>query len=108
MPRFYRTWDSHRLFGDVAVLGFLFVQFLDGVFTYVGVATWGPNIEANPLISSAVAAAGLGTGLAGAKLVAMLFGVVLHLHRVHSLVALLTVFYFCVAIIPWAVLFFNH
>ena len=52
------------MFGDVMVVGFLLVQCIDGVFTYLGVTIWGPAIEANPLVSSAVAVLGLLTGLA--------------------------------------------
>ena len=96
---------SHRLFGDIAVLGFVMVQCLDGIFTYLGVAIWGPNIEANPLLSSAMAYAGPGTALAGAKLVAVSFGMLLHMRRVHNLVFLFTAFYFAVAILPWTALF---
>jgi hypothetical protein len=108
MARLYQPWDpAHRRFGDVAVVTFLCVQMLDGLFTYFGVRIWGPAIEGNPLISSAVAFAGLGAGLAGAKLVAIAFGMVLHLRRIHTLIALLTAFYLCVAIVPWAILFFT-
>ena len=61
MERFYKPWDpSPSLFGNVAVLSFLVVQALDGVLTYIGIAFWGPGIEANPIISSAVAYAGPG------------------------------------------------
>jgi hypothetical protein len=108
MERLYKPWDNPgSRFGDVAVLGFLLVQVLDGAFTYMGVSIWGPGVEANPLISSAVTYVGLGTGLAGAKLLAITFGVVLHLRRVHSLVAMLTAFYVAVAILPWAILFLR-
>jgi hypothetical protein len=95
-------------FGDAAVIGFLIVQFLDGAFTYFGVRLWGPDIEANPIVSSAVATAGLGPGLAGAKLFAIGCGMVLHLCHVHHLVALLTVFYVVAAIVPWALLFLTQ
>src|SRR4051812_49191623 len=99
MHRLYKPWDTaNSRFGDIAVLGFLVVQLLDGAFTYVGVNLWGPRIEANPLISSAVEYAGIGGAVAAAKLAAMMFGVLLHVRRVHSLVALLTAFYFVVAI----------
>ena len=109
MTHLYKRWDTPQcLFGDVAVLGFLVVQCLDGVFTYLGVKMWGLGIEANPLVSSAVATAGLGLGLAGAKLVAMGFGILLHLCRVHNLVALLTAIYVAAAIIPWTALFLTH
>jgi hypothetical protein len=54
-----------------------------------------------------VAFAGVGAGLAGTKMVAIVFGMVLHLKRVHTLVALLTAFYVAVAILPWAFLFLQ-
>jgi hypothetical protein len=109
MNLLYRRWEAPRSrFGDLVVLGFLLVQCLDGVFTYLGVRIWGPEAEANPLISSAMAFAGLATGLAGAKLVAVAFGIVLHLRRVHNIVALLTVIYFAVAILPWTALFLTN
>jgi hypothetical protein len=108
MTHLYKRWDTPQcVFGDVAILGFIIVQCLDGAFTYLGVTIWGPGIEANPLVSSAMAASGLGAGLALAKLVAMGFGVLLHLYRVHNLVAFLTVIYIAAAIIPWTTLFLT-
>ena len=69
-------------FGNIAVLCFVVVQYLDGALTYMGVHTWGTAIEANPLVSSAVSVAGVGGGLAIAKLTAIALGVALHLrHR---------------------------
>jgi hypothetical protein len=107
VERLCQPWDTARdVYGNVLVIGFLLVQCLDGVFTYVGIAVWGPAIEANPLISSAVAVAGPGPGLAGAKLLAASCGIALHLLRVHSVIALLTVLYIAAAIIPWTALFF--
>ena len=102
-------WDRpHSRFGDVVVIGFLLVQCLDGALTYVGVRTWGLSIEANPLISSAVHALGLGVGLAGVKLLAGTLGILLHLRSVHVMVALLTVLYVAVAIVPWTALFLAN
>jgi hypothetical protein len=97
--------DRKSLFGDLMVVGFVLMQCLDGVFTYLGVGIWGPNIEANPLISSAMNAAGVAAGLGGAKVVAIGFGILLHLQRVHIIVALLTAIYFTVAVLPWTALF---
>jgi hypothetical protein len=109
MGYLYKRWDTPRsTFGDVVVVGFLIVQCLDGVLTYHGVSIWGPDIEANPLISSAIALAGPIPGLAGAKLVAIGFGIMLHLRRVHNVVALLTLVYLAVAILPWAALFLTR
>jgi hypothetical protein len=94
-------------FGNLVVLGFLCVQCLDGVLTYLGIRTWGPGIEGNPVVSSAVSHAGLGAGLAGTKLIAVAFGIVLHLRRIHGLIALLTAFYVAAAILPWVILLLN-
>jgi hypothetical protein len=109
MARLWKRWDARQSrFGDLIVIGFLLVQFLDGVLTYFGVIIWGRGIEANPLVSVAIADAGLVAGLAVAKLVAIGFGIVLHLRRVHNLVALLTALYVAAAILPWTALFLTH
>jgi hypothetical protein len=105
---FGKTLDCpHSLFGDLAVLIFVVVQCLDGALTYLGVHIWGLSIEANPLVSSAVSVAGIGTGLAATKLFAVGLGVMLHLRRVHYVVALLAAFYIAVAILPWTVMFLT-
>ncbi len=96
-----RRDDRRNLFGDLVVIGFLCAQVLDGVFTYLGVRVWGPSIEANPIVSSAVAVAGLGVGLSAVKLAAIAFGMMLHLRRVHGLLAVLTAIYVFVALLPW-------
>jgi hypothetical protein len=90
-----------RLFGDIAVVVFLLAQASDGVLTYVGVATYGLEMEANPLITWLMVALGQGPGLAAAKVTAGLFGIILHLTGVHRAVAALAGFYIVVAIIPW-------
>ena len=87
---------------------FVLVQALDGALTYLGVHIWGLSIEANPIVSSAVSVAGVGGGLAAAKLFAVGLGMVLHLRRVHGVVALLTAFYLAVAILPWTLLFLTQ
>jgi hypothetical protein len=101
-----KRWTEPRsLFGDLMVVGFVLMQCLDGIFTYVGVGIWGIAIEANPLISSAMNAAGVAAGLGGAKALAIGLGIVLHLRRVHYVVALLTAIYFTIAVLPWTALF---
>ena len=96
-----------RLFGDVAILIFLVVQGLDGVLTYLGVHIWGLAIEANPIVSSAVSLAGVGAGLAAAKLFAIALGIALHLKGVHRAIAVLSGLYIAVAIVPWTLLFMT-
>ena len=68
----------------------------------------GPGLEANPVVILAIAAGGLVAGLAAAKMVAIGFGIVLHLCRVHNLVALLTAIYVAAAILPWTALFLTN
>lgn len=97
---------SDQWFGNLAVIVFMLVQYLDGFYTYAGFSIWGLNIEANPLIRSAVGVAGPGTGLAVAKLVAIGFGMLLHLRGVHLAVAVLTGVYIVLSIIPWTALLF--
>src|SRR4029079_13358853 len=109
MRTVFKRWDTPRsLFGDLVVVSFLIVQCLDGVFTYLGLRIWGPAIEANPIISSAIAACGVIVGLGGAKAVAIGFGILLHLRGVHTLVAVLTAINFTVAILPWTALFLAN
>jgi Domain of unknown function (DUF5658) len=93
-------------FGNWAIVLFLLMQGLDGVFTYVGLAVYGPAIEANPLLSWLMHAFGAGPALAGAKLTAAGLGIMLHLVAVHRAVALLTILYACAAILPWTHLLF--
>ena len=108
MAALVRRWEERdSLFGDLMVVAFLVTQCLDAVFTYLGVAIWGPAVEANPLISSAIGVAGVIAGIGGAKAIAVGLGMLLHRQRVHNLVALLTIVYVAVAILPWTALFLG-
>ena len=93
-------------FGDVALVLFLLFQCFDGVFTYVGVMTFGVGIEANPFITGLISQFGIAPSLLGAKIVASALGIALHLGRVHRAVALLAGFYLIAAILPWSVILF--
>jgi hypothetical protein len=99
---------KRSLFGDGVVLAFLLAQACDGVFTYVGMATYGPGIEGNPLLATLMAWMGSGAALFSAKLLASSLGILLHLTGVHRIVAALTGLYVFGAVVPWAtVLFFQ-
>ncbi len=103
-------WGSSArssLFGDVVLIVFLLAQCFDGVFTYVGVITFGLGIEANPLLSTLMGSFGHGVALTAAKVMAAALGICLHVRRVHSAVAVLTAFYLVVAIVPWMVILFS-
>ncbi len=104
MRRLLAVSGPRSLFGDLVIVAFLVAQALDGVFSYVGLVQFGPHIEANPLISSAIPVLGQGAALASAKAIAATFGIVLHLRGVHRAVAALTVLYIGAAIVPWAAL----
>jgi hypothetical protein len=100
--------SRYQVFGDLVVLAFLLSQAADGVLTYVGISTFGPSVEGNPLIGRLMLVVGFAPAVASAKLVAASFGVVLHLFGVHRIVALLTGLYVAAAIIPWmALLYFS-
>jgi hypothetical protein len=87
--------------GDLAILAFFVVQALDAAFTYWGVAQHGREIEGNPLLASLMFSMGEGPALASAKLAAAGCGMILHLTHVHRIVAVLTLFYVCAALVPW-------
>ena len=87
--------------GELAILAFFFAQALDAAFTYWGVAIHGRGIEGNPLLASLMFSIGEGPALASAKVMAAGCGMILHLTQVHRIVAVLTAFYVCAALLPW-------
>ena len=95
-----------RLFGDLAVVVFLLAQVSDGVLTYIGVSTYGIEIEGNPLIGWLMTVLGEGPGLATAKVTAGVFGIALHIAGVHRAVATLAGFYVVAAIAPWVTILY--
>lgn len=95
-------------FGDIAVLAFLLAQASDGVLTYLGLLTFGPAAEGNPLIGALVGAVGTIPALTGAKLFAALLGIALHLQGVHRLVAVLTALYLGFAVVPWTAILWTQ
>jgi uncharacterized membrane protein len=101
-----RLANRRTLFGDAALLLFLFAQASDGVLTYVGVATYGTGIEGNPLITWLMHAMGEGPALTTAKAASASFGIALHLSSVHNVVAALAAFSLAFAVLPWMALLF--
>ena len=81
---------------------FVVVQALDGVMTMYGMYTFGPDIEANPIIAFYAAATSPEAAVLGAKTFAVACGIVLHLTGHHGIVATLSAFYAVAAIGPWA------
>ena len=60
LPKVWRGRLRRSLFGDIAIIAFLLAQFLDGLFTYIGVNTFGLTVEANPLIAGLMVSVGHG------------------------------------------------
>ncbi len=107
--RFTPSFSSRRsAFGDLVVIAFLLAQALDGMLTYLGVRQFGPAIEANPLIASALPVLGVTATVTAAKLVAAGFGILLHLRGVHRVVAVLTALYLAGAVAPWTAILFLY
>jgi hypothetical protein len=96
---FNRSAESR--FGDLAVLVFLLIQALDGVLTYVGIASVGHISEGNPLVAGLMSTMGSEAGLVSAKLWACGLGALLHVSGTHRLLALLAAVYLFAAILPW-------
>lgn len=88
--------------GAAMFAAFLVVQIADGVLTFSGVARFGLAMESNPLLATAIATLGAAATLSIAKTIAVLLAVVLHGWRCHATLALLTLFYAVVAVLPWA------
>jgi hypothetical protein len=100
-----KFWHRNLSKGELAILAFFLVQALDAAFTYWGTSLHGPEIEGNPLLASLMLSMGEGPALASAKLGAAACGMVLHLTHVHKIVAALTAFYVCAALLPWMYVF---
>lgn len=107
VPKVWNLPVRRSIFGDAVLVAFLLAQGLDGVFTYVGVITFGPGIEANPVVAVLMAVVGHGAGLIAAKSVAVALGIALHIREVHLAVALLAGFYVFVAVLPWVAILFT-
>jgi len=91
-----RSW-----FGDCVLIAFLLAQVSDGAFTYVGIATFGAWIEANPLVAWYIGAFGAGVALIGVKTLAAACAALLHLRAMHRTVGFLTILYLVGAVWPW-------
>ena len=94
-------------FGDIVLVLFLCAQVLDGLFTYLGISNFGWT-EGNPLIAWYMHYFGVGLIVTAAKLLAVGCAVVLHLLAFHKMLAVLTLVYLSVAILPWSFVLFVH
>jgi uncharacterized protein DUF5658 len=100
--------DEQRAFGDVAFVVFALVQVFDGVFTYVGIVSFGRGVEANPIIAWYINGYGAANALIGAKLIALGCGAILHVTAMHRIVGLLAAIYAIAAIWPWTLMLWGQ
>lgn len=95
-------------FGNLVIVLFLLAQVLDGAFTYLGISAFGLT-EGNPLIAFYMSHMGVAPSLTAAKIAAAGCAMVLHLCGLHRTLAVLTLLYLSLAILPWTYLiFFAH
>ena len=107
IPKVWSASPRRSLFGDCVLVAFLLTQVLDGVFTYMGVMTFGTAVEANPLIAALMLHLGHVPALMTAKVIAGFLGIGLHLRGTHAAVALLASLYMTAAVVPWAMILFG-
>ena len=94
-------------FGDAVLVVFFVAQLCDGVFTYVGVQTFGTSIEANPIVAWYIAGLGAGTALIAAKGLAFSCAALLHFFACHRTLAALAALYAVAAVVPWLTLLLS-
>jgi hypothetical protein len=98
---------SSALCGPALLALFVLAQAGDGILTYYGVATFGLQAEANPIVSWYVSAFGPGRALFAIKLVASACAVALYARAMYRTIATLTAFYVVAAVVPWLTLFYS-
>jgi hypothetical protein len=74
---------------------------MDGLFTYLGMTTFGAAIEANPIIAWYAGILGIGPGIVGAKAFSLTCGAILHANARHRTLVALTVLSLIVGVLPW-------
>ena len=89
-----------RALGTLAL--FAVVQIADAWLTTVGIDRFGIGAEANPMLALPIVLFGPVTAMAIAKSVAVCGAALLYRFSRHSLLAMLTVMYMFVAVMPWA------
>jgi len=87
----------------VALLAlFVGVQIADACLTASGIDRFGLTAEANPILARSFTWIGPGAALILAKGTAIAGAVALYALSRHLLLAILTLMYVCIAVVPWA------
>jgi hypothetical protein len=96
------------LFGAAILIAFVIAQLCDGVLTYIGVHTFGLDIEANPIVGWYIGALGVGIALVAAKTLAIACALLLYRFALYRTIGALTVIYFTMAVHPWVSLLLSR
>jgi uncharacterized membrane protein len=80
---------------------FVLAQALDGALTYIGLHRFGVGMELNQLLVFYMEIFGVGLTLVGAKVLACVCGLVLHVTERHRAVAIAAGASIGVAVVPW-------
>lgn len=99
--------DKSVGFGNFALILFIILQVLDGVFTYRGLSL-GLAGEGNPLVRMMISFLGLGAGLAVAKVIGVGLGIILYQRRAYIAIAVLDAIYVIFGIVPWIFVLFGY
>ena len=88
-------------FGRAALIAFFATQVSDGMLTYIGVRTFGPTAEGNPIVAAYMSVLGVGTALITVKTFASACAVLLYFNQRHRELAALAILYGAAAVWPW-------
>jgi uncharacterized membrane protein len=107
MPRMM-TGASRSVFGVGMLAVFVAAQLCDGVLTYVGVSTFGHEIEANPIVAWYIGVLGAGMALFALKTLAITCALLLYRFAHYRTIGALTIIYLTMAVHPWVNLLLSH
>jgi uncharacterized membrane protein len=102
-----RLLPRNERLAEAIWIAFVVVQALDGALTFVGIQTFGTDIEANPLLAWYVSALGPAPALVAAKLFAVACGMALYVTARHRTLAVLALTYLVAAVGPWMHIFWR-
>ncbi len=95
------TVASRSAFGVGMLAVFVAAQLCDGVLTYVGILTFGHDIEANPIVAWYIGAFGAGMALFAVKALAIGCALLLYRFAHYRTIGALAIIYLTMAVHPW-------
>jgi uncharacterized membrane protein len=99
---------TRSVFGVGMLAVFVAAQLCDGVLTYVGVSTFGHDIEANPIVAWYIGIFGAGIALFAVKTLAIGCAMLLYRFAHYRTIGALTIIYLALAVHPWVNLLLSR